>query len=112
MWPDCLRLGVAAITYDPLARTDLSLHPQFEPTELWKQLAPSQKVSLRRLAYEMQAGDVIYVKQGPKIIDRGLLRGGLAKAPINLTRDFELLSRMEHLGHIKCAWIGPAILQR
>lgn len=75
MWPHCLRLNIAAITYTPLATTDLSQSPQGEPKELWGQLATSQKVSLRRLAYEMRPGDVIYVKDGPKIIDRGIVTG-------------------------------------
>jgi hypothetical protein len=76
MWPDCLRLGIAAITYLPLARTDLSKHRVGEPKDLWQQLASSQKASLRRLTYEMQRGDVIYVKQGPMIVDKGIITGG------------------------------------
>ena len=59
MWPDCFRLGIAAITYYPLVKTDLSQYPYGEPKELWKQLEPSQKASLRRVAYEMKAGDII-----------------------------------------------------
>jgi hypothetical protein len=75
MWPDCLRLGVAAITYDPLARSDLSKYPLRKPTKLWKELEPSKKASLRRVAYEMAPGDVIYVKQGPRIVDKGIVTG-------------------------------------
>jgi hypothetical protein len=75
MWPECVRLGVAAITYYPLERTDLSHYPESEPRRLWKQLAVSQKVSLRRVAYEMQGGDIIYVKQGPKIVGKGIIQG-------------------------------------
>ena len=74
MWPDCLRLGVAAITYSPLARTDLSKYPKGEPKELWAQLKPTQKASLRRVAYEMKAHDVIYVKEGPKIVGKGVIQ--------------------------------------
>jgi hypothetical protein len=69
------RLGVAAITYDPLARSDLSKYPLRKPTKLWKELEPSQKASLRRVAYEMAPGDVIYVKQGPRIVDKGIVTG-------------------------------------
>lgn len=75
MWPDCFRLGVAAITYYPLTKTDLSKYPKGEPKDLWKQLEPAQKASLRRVAYEMKAGDVIYVKQGPKIVSKGVVKG-------------------------------------
>jgi hypothetical protein len=54
-----------------LTKTDLSKSPRGEPKKLWDQLEPTQKASLRRLAYEMAPGDVIFVKQGPKIVDKG-----------------------------------------
>ena len=38
-------------------------------------VGPTQKASLRRLAYEMTPGDVIYVKQGPMIVDKGIVTG-------------------------------------
>ena len=91
MWPDCLRLGVAAITYDPLSRTDLSQYPQFEPRALWNQMAVSQKVSLRRVAYEMQAGDVIYVKQGPKIVDKGIVKGPANQSAYEFDARFRIM---------------------
>jgi len=75
LWSECFQLGVAAITYEPLARVDLSAHPEGEPKALWAKLAPTQKASLRRVAYEMKSGDVIYVKEGPKIISRGEVTG-------------------------------------
>jgi hypothetical protein len=75
MWPHCLELGVAAIHYSPLVKTDLSEFPKCEPKGLWGQLATSQKASLRRVVYEMKAGDVIYVKQGPKIVGKGIVKG-------------------------------------
>jgi hypothetical protein len=75
MWPDCFRLGVAAITYYPLHKTDLSKYSKGEPKKLWAQLEPAQKASLRRVAYEMKADDVIYVKQGPKIVGKGVVQG-------------------------------------
>jgi len=74
MFPDCLRYGVAAITYDPIAYADLSKYPKYEPKELWAQLHPTQKASLGRLAYEMRRGDVIYVKYGKNIIYRGIVQ--------------------------------------
>ncbi|MGH7455743.1 MAG: HNH endonuclease [bacterium] len=75
MWRDCFRLGIAAITYYPLVKTDLSKYPNGEPKELWAQLESTQKASLRRVAYEMKAGDIIYVKQGPKIVSKGVVKG-------------------------------------
>lgn len=71
LWPLCFSLGVAAITYEPLSTTNLSLHSPGEPAHLWDQLHPTQKASLSRLAYQMKEGDVIFVKQGPKIVGRG-----------------------------------------
>lgn len=75
MWPHCFELGVAAITYDVLAKVNLSKYPKGEPKELWTRLAPSQRVSLCRVAYEMKKGDIIYVKQGPQIVGRGVIKG-------------------------------------
>lgn len=75
MWPQCLNLSVAAITYAPLVGTDLSKFPFREPKFLWNQLASTPKASLSRFAYEMAEGDMIYVKDGPKIIDRGVVTG-------------------------------------
>jgi hypothetical protein len=75
MWPHCRKLGVAAITYDPLADVDLSKYARDEPEELWAQLKASQKGSLRNVAYEMKPGDVIYVKQGLQIVGKGIVRG-------------------------------------
>lgn len=77
---DCFRLGVAAITYSPLEATDLSKYQEGEPKKLWAQLEPTQKASLRRVAYEMKAGDVIYVKRGPEIVGKGVVGGGSERA--------------------------------
>lgn len=75
MWPYCSALGVAAITYEPLARVDLSQHEWREPKELWDKLRSAQKSSLSAIAYEMKEGDTIYVKQGPKIVRKGAVLG-------------------------------------
>jgi len=75
MWPACLELGVAAITYDPMEKTNLSNYPEGVPQKLWAELEPSQKASLRRVAYEMKAGHIIYVKRGPEIIGKGVVTG-------------------------------------
>jgi 5-methylcytosine-specific restriction endonuclease McrA len=75
LWRECFRLGVAAIAYEPLDKTDLTKYPKGEPKKLWAQLWPAQQASLRRVAYEMKAGDVIYVKEGPQIAGKGVVRG-------------------------------------
>jgi hypothetical protein len=67
----CYDAGVAALTYHPLEKTDLSKYARGEPKHLWKKLQSSQKASLRRVAYEMAEGDMIHAKQGPVIVGRG-----------------------------------------
>jgi hypothetical protein len=105
LWPECLRLRVAAITYAPLEKVDLSKYAEGEPKSQWAQLSPTQKASLRRVAYEMQSGDVIYVKEGLKLVGKGYVTGrytfdtesrivdshGLAwthQVPVNWVTDF------------------------
>lgn len=75
LWPLCKSLGIAAITYEALSQTDLSKHTYREPKELWDDLKGSQTESLSAVVYEMKKGDVIYVKQGPQIVGRGVVQG-------------------------------------
>lgn len=75
MWPYCIDLGVAAITYYPIYDIDLSRHNKLEPKEKWSKLSPSQKYSLACVAYEMKQNDIIYVKEGPKIVGKGTIVG-------------------------------------
>lgn len=73
MWPHCHRRGVAVIEYTPVDDLDLSQYSPGEPKTAWSQLAPSQSVSLRRFVVEMAVGDVIYVKQGQRIVGKGVV---------------------------------------
>jgi hypothetical protein len=78
MWPHCRRLGVAAITYRPIQDIDFSQFPgeeQFPAVvkAAWSQLKGTQPASLRRFLYEMEEEDVIYVKQGPMIVGKGVV---------------------------------------
>lgn len=75
LWPECRRLGVAAITYEPIEKVNLSKYPEGQPKSMWAQLKPTQNASLHRVAYEMKSGDVIYVKEGPKIVGKGFVTG-------------------------------------
>jgi len=72
-WPDLKKRGVAAITYIPLAHTDLSKYPKDEPRELWSRLKSVQKGSLKKVAYDMKLGDTIYVKDGKRIVGKGTI---------------------------------------
>jgi hypothetical protein len=107
MWPYCLKLGVAAISYHPLTTTDLSKYPYGEPRNLWDELEPAQKASLRRLAYEMTPGDVIYVKQGPMIVDKGIVTGAY-----RFDSQFRMSTRGAYLGRIRFVLIGRDNLRR
>jgi hypothetical protein len=75
LWPTCYRYDLAAISYWDIDRIDLSRFPYGEHADLWQCLSTSQKSSLKRVAYEMTKGDVIYVKQGPLIVGRGRVQG-------------------------------------
>src|SRR6266568_2978611 len=52
MWRECLRVGVAALTYGPVHRTDLSKYGE-GAAKGWDLLFPPQKASLKRVAYQM-----------------------------------------------------------
>lgn len=75
MWPQCFKYGVAAITYGPIRKTNLSKYKEGAPKELWAKLEPTQKASLKRVAYEMKKGDTIYTKEGKNIIGKGRVIG-------------------------------------
>ncbi|MFA5118808.1 MAG: hypothetical protein WC695_08175 [Candidatus Omnitrophota bacterium] len=75
LWKECKKYNVAAITYNSLARIDLTDHKYNEPRSLWNELSPTQKSSLRHVAYDMKNGDTIYVKEGTQIICKGTVLG-------------------------------------
>lgn len=75
LWPECRRLGIAAIQYDPLNDIDLSLLEEGGSKEVWSKLQSTQKRSVKRLVYEIEPGDEIVVKEGPKIVGRGVVTG-------------------------------------
>jgi|GEM_PF-702034 len=75
LWGKCKNFNVAAITYEPLERFDLTNHKYNEPHSLWSKLSPAQKASLRHVAYDMKNGDIIYVKEGTQIICKGTVLG-------------------------------------
>lgn len=75
LWPKCRHSGVAAMTYSEFANIDLRKHSMSQPAYLWAKLSPSQKSSLRNLAFGMLPGDTIYVKSGALIVGRGIVTG-------------------------------------
>jgi hypothetical protein len=75
-WGQCRRLGVAAITYGPVALVDFSRHATNKSTAGWADLKPTEKGCLKHFVNDMAEGDVIYVKEGPQIVGRGIVVGG------------------------------------
>lgn len=74
-WPQCKERGVAAITYTPVADVDFSRHATDEPTPGWDALQPVEKGCLRHFIDDMTVGDIIYVKEGPSIVGKGVVTG-------------------------------------
>ena len=80
MWDDCRRLRVAAIQYGPVDDIDFSRYPTEEHLtavvkDAWSELKSTPRANLRRFLWKMKEGDVIYVKQGPRIVGKGVIIG-------------------------------------
>lgn len=74
LWPECRDRGLAIIQYDPMNDIDLSQQDVDEPKDQWGMLQGTQRTSLKRFVYEMEPGDTIYVKCGPKIVCKGEIK--------------------------------------
>ncbi|MBM3330987.1 hypothetical protein FJY68_03940 [candidate division WOR-3 bacterium] len=78
LWPTCRSKNVAAIGYfgyrmRPIVG-DCSEVPVADFDNVWRRKWPENttaRVSLRRFIYEMKPGDIIYAKNGPRIVGRG-----------------------------------------
>lgn len=83
MWPECCERGIAAMGYydhdgEPVVG-DCSKLTEDEYDEIWRTKrvhATSSQGSLKKLAYKMKKGDMIYVKQGPYIVGKGVITEG------------------------------------
>jgi hypothetical protein len=75
LWPECWNHKVAIIEYSPFDDCDLSLHSEGKPRSRWAKLRGSQSHSLSRFVYKMEEEDIIYVKQGPVIVAKGVVKG-------------------------------------
>ncbi|HEX3809364.1 MAG TPA: hypothetical protein VHW02_06650 [Rhizomicrobium sp.] len=81
---------MAAITYEPLARTDLTHFSDARYPKRWSELAPNQKSSLGHVAFHMAGGDLIYVKDHQNIINRGIIAGGLGTRAYRFDQRFSI----------------------
>jgi len=82
LFPKCRELGIAAICYrDEHGRSivgDCRRLSRDDYENTWRQKALTDiagRVSLRRIAYEIRNGDVIYVKHGGQITGKGRVVG-------------------------------------
>jgi len=66
MFEKCRPRGLAAITYAPLFRTNLSLYDPLHRPPGWGDLAASQKGSISKFAWQIRAGDKLYVRDSSR----------------------------------------------
>lgn len=74
-WLQCSKLGVAAITYEPVVDVDFSVYEKVSAAPGWRELKAPQKGCLRHFVHDVQPGDLIYVKEGPMIVGKGVVSG-------------------------------------
>jgi hypothetical protein len=87
-WQDCLEKGIAAIGYydesGELVVEDCRELTEREYDDIWRRKRPTWTVpraNLKKLAYEMQEGDTIYVKEGTRIVGKGAIMEGYGYDP-------------------------------
>ena len=71
LWPQCHLLSIAAITYDPVVDIDFQNYSESSLPKEWKELKTTQPKSLKRFIWHMNIGDIIYVKDGNRIVSKG-----------------------------------------
>lgn len=77
MFRKCRANGVAAIYYPPVEDTDLSDYSEDDLPPEWRGLEAPQSGSLRKVAWRIRGGDIIYVAEsGPsRIVGVGRVKG-------------------------------------
>jgi len=78
VWKDCLERGIAAIDYydgngDRVVE-DCSKLTKEEVVKEFKKIMPNKptcRKNIIRIAYKMKDGDIIYAKEGPRIVGKG-----------------------------------------
>lgn len=81
LWPYCFEQGIAAIGYydgDNISIVDdCSKISEDEYNHIWRTKgvnAPAAQGSLKKLAYRMEKGDIIYAKEGVNIVGKGTIK--------------------------------------
>jgi hypothetical protein len=72
-------MGVGAITYNGITETDFTDVPLEDAQHIWRDLAPTQKASLKHLCYDIAGGDTVFIKAGPMIVNSGIVRGDIGQ---------------------------------
>ncbi len=76
MFEKCRAEGVAAIHYTPVEDVNLTDFSEDDPPPQWSDLEPAQSGSLRKVAWRIRGGDVIYVAESPsRIVCVGRVKG-------------------------------------
>lgn len=77
MFQKCRAEGVAAIHYMPVEDVNLSKFSEDNPPPEWSALAPGQSGSLKKVAWQIRGGDIIYVAKSnpPRIVCVGRVKG-------------------------------------
>ena len=91
MWPRCKEKGIAAITYLPVSRTDLTPYPDTASPDGWSKMEIPQRTSLKRFAWGIEGGDIIFVKEGPQLVGRCIVKGEIGLRAYEYRPDFELV---------------------
>jgi hypothetical protein len=100
-------MGVGAVTYNGIAEVDFSDIPLKEAKNVWRHLAPTQIASLKHLCYDIAGGDSIFVKAGPMIVNRGVVRGAAGQRAyrFNYARPDSRVGTYEHwFQQVPVAW--------
>jgi hypothetical protein len=77
MFRQCVSKDLAAIHYTPVESVDLTQFSEEEPPPAWAELESAQCGSLRKFAWRVHGGDVIYVAESypSRIVGVGRVRG-------------------------------------
>jgi hypothetical protein len=103
MFPECQKLGAAASPIR-LRKKLISRNIQWaNQSDYGTSSNRPKKASLRRVAYEMKTGDVIYAKQVPQTIDRGIVTAGYAFHSLLRLRSHGARSKDSNTGARGCS---------
>jgi hypothetical protein len=98
MFRKCRAKGVAAIHYTPVESVDLTDISEDDLPPQWSGLSPGQSGSLRKVAWQIRGGDIIYVaKSAPsRIVCIGRVKGADGSRAYRYVADTQIVDRDRH----------------